>query len=80
MFGPDRGTERLLDELTLRWRPFGTVDLIAGRNLALRNIDPGEFYDFLTGKLAREFVQDGADLETSVSPGGMIAKTRMDGS
>ena len=63
VFGHDRRTERLLDELTLRWRPFGTVDLIAGRDLALRNIDPGEFYDFLTGKLAREFVQGGADLD-----------------
>ncbi|HEY6688220.1 MAG TPA: hypothetical protein VI094_18660 [Propionibacteriaceae bacterium] len=63
VFGHDRRTERLLDELTLRWRPFGTVDLIAGRDLALRNIDPAEFYDFLTGKLAREFVRDGADLD-----------------
>ena len=63
VFGHDRRTERVLDELTLRWRPFGTVDLIAGRDLALRNIDPGEFYDFLTGKLAREFVRDGADLD-----------------
>jgi hypothetical protein len=63
VFGHDRRTERLFDELTLRWRPFGTVELLAGRDLALRNIDPGEFYDFLTGKLAREFVQDGADLD-----------------
>jgi hypothetical protein len=31
--------------------------------LALRNIDPGEFYEFLTGKLTREFVQDAADLD-----------------
>jgi hypothetical protein len=63
VFGHDRRTERLLDELTLRWRSFGTVDLIAGRDLALRNIDPGEFYEFLTGKLAREFVQGEADLD-----------------
>jgi hypothetical protein len=63
VFGQDRRTERLFDELTFRWRPFGTVDLIAGRDLALRNIDPSEFYEFLTGKLAREFVQGEADLE-----------------
>jgi hypothetical protein len=63
VFGHDRRTERLLDELTLRWRPFGTVDLIAGRDLALRNIDPDEFYGSLTGKLTREFVRDGADLD-----------------
>jgi len=62
VFGHDRRTERLLDELTRRWRPFGTVDLIAGRDLALRNIDPSEFYRFLTGALAREFIQGDADL------------------
>jgi len=62
VFGHDRRTERLLDELTLRWRPIGTVDLIAGRDLALRNIDPSEFYAFLTGGLTREFVQGAADL------------------
>lgn len=62
VFGHDRRTERLLDELTLRWRPLGTVELIAGRDLAFRNIDPSELYGFLTGGLAREFVKDGDDL------------------
>ena len=63
VFGHGRRTERLLDELTQRWRPFGTVDLIAGRDLALRNVDPGEFYSFLSGRLDREFVQGPADLD-----------------
>lgn len=62
VFGHDRRIERLLDELTLRWRPLGTVELIAGRDLAFRNIDPSELYSFLTGGLAREFVKDGDDL------------------
>jgi hypothetical protein len=62
VFGHGRRSERLLDELTLRWRPVGTVALIAGPDLALRNIDPSELYGFLTGSLAREFVKDGADL------------------
>jgi hypothetical protein len=63
VFGHGRRTERLLDELTQRWRPFGTVDLIAGRDLALRNVDPSEFYSFLSGRLDREFVQGSADLD-----------------
>ena len=63
VFGHGRRTERLLDELTQRWRPFGTVDLIAGRDLALRNIDPSEFYTFLSGRMDREFVQGPADLD-----------------
>lgn len=62
VFGHGRRSERLLDELTLRWRPVGTVALIAGPDLALRNIDPSELYGFLTGGLGREFVKDGADL------------------
>lgn len=62
VFGHDRRIERLLDELTLRWRPLGTVEMIAGRDLALRNLDPAELYGFLTGGLAREFVRDEADL------------------
>ena len=62
VFGHDRRIERLLDELTLRWRPLGTVELIAGRDLAFRNIDPSELYGFLTGGLAREFVKNGDDL------------------
>jgi hypothetical protein len=62
VFGHDSRSERLLDELTLRWRPIGTVELIAGRDLVFRNIDPQELYTFLTGGLAREFVKDDDDL------------------
>lgn len=62
VFGHDRRIERLLDELALRWRPLGTVEMIAGRDLALRNVDPSELYGFLSGGLAREFVKDSGDL------------------
>ena len=58
VFGHDRRTERLLDELSLKWRPLGTVALIAGSDLAYRNIDPRELYGFLTGALSREFIKD----------------------
>ena len=62
VFGHDRRTERLMDELTMRWQPVGTVDLIAGRDLALRSIAPGELYAFLTGRLSRAFVAGAAEI------------------
>jgi hypothetical protein len=67
VFGHDLRTERLLDELSLRWRPLGTVELIAGRDLAYRNVDPAELYGFLTGDLSREFVKDPQHLAQRLS-------------
>jgi hypothetical protein len=63
VFGNDRRTERLLDGVTRHWRCIGPIYLIAGRDLALRNIDPQDFYNFLGGRLSRAFVEDRADLE-----------------
>jgi hypothetical protein len=63
VFGHDRRTELLLDGITRRWRCIGPVYLIAGRDVALRTIDPQDFYSFLSGRLSRAFVKDQADLE-----------------
>ena len=62
VFGHDRRTERLLDGITRRWRCIGPVYLIAGRDVALRTVDPQDFYSFLSGRLSRAFVKDEADL------------------
>jgi len=62
VFGHDRRTEQLLDGMTRRWRCIGPVYLIAGRDVALRTIDPQDFYSFLSGRLSRAFVKDDADL------------------
>jgi hypothetical protein len=62
VFGHDRRTERLLDGITRRWRCIGPVYLIAGSDVALRTIDPQDFYSFLSGRLSRAFVKDEADL------------------
>jgi hypothetical protein len=60
VFGFDRRTERFFDALSLRWRAVGAVELIAGRDLALRQIHPIDFVAFLSGKLASRFVRDPA--------------------
>ncbi len=62
VFGHDHRTERLLDGITRRWRCIGPIYLIAGRDLAMRNIDPQDFYMFLSGRLSRAFVRDKVDL------------------
>ena len=67
MFGHDRRTERLLDGITRRWRYIGPIYLIAGRDVALRTVDPQDFYSFLSGRLSRAFVKDEADLAARLS-------------
>ncbi len=63
VFGHQYRVERLLDELTLRWRTMGTVELIAGRDLAFKKLGPSELYMFLTGVLSRAFIKDSAHLK-----------------
>ena len=58
VFGFDRRTENFFDALNLRWRTVGAVELIAGRDLALRQIAPADFLAFLSGRLASRFVRD----------------------
>jgi len=49
-------SERLFDAVTLHWRHAGSVQLIAGPDLATTTIEPHEFLDFLRGRLARRFI------------------------
>ena len=67
VFGHDARTERLLDDVGLRWRHLGTIQMIAGRDLAARNLDPHEFVAFLGGALAREFVKNEDDLRRRIA-------------
>lgn len=53
----DRGRgERLLRDVGASWRYVGSVHLIAGWDLATATMEPGEFLDFVLGRLARHFV------------------------
>ena len=66
VFGFDKRTERLFDRLEKHWRFIGTIEMIAGADLALRNIGPVEFVDFLSASLQRRFVRDEIDFENRV--------------
>lgn len=63
VFSLGRRSERMFDLLTLHWRHIGSVRLIAGPDLATTTVEPHEFLDFLTGKLARRFVDAPRALE-----------------
>lgn len=56
VFGYDARAQRLFDYLDRRWRFIGKVELIAGRDLATRNIGPLEFSEFLSARLQQRFI------------------------
>ncbi|NJO67726.1 MAG: hypothetical protein HC826_02020 [Rhodospirillales bacterium] len=63
VFGFQRRTERLFGILGARWRYAGSIQLIAATDLASATIDPGEFLNFVSGRLRHTFIHNGADLD-----------------
>jgi hypothetical protein len=62
VFGSGRRSRRLLDLLAARWRVLGSIDLIAGPDLASRTVEPAIFLEFLRGRLRRLFIRTSNDL------------------
>jgi hypothetical protein len=56
VFGFDRRSERLFDQLRQHWSPIGSIELIAGTDLALQQVSPGDFLAFLGGRLRQRFL------------------------
>jgi hypothetical protein len=75
VFSLDKRTEHLFDALAKHWRHIGSIRLIVGLDLATTTVEPHEIFDFLSGKLARRFI-DGLDTlnrrisEMDVEPDG----------
>ena len=67
VFGFDRRTQRLLEDLGQCWRYLGPVRLIGGPDLAYATLEPYEFFEFLSGRLARAFIKDRDDLDGRLS-------------
>jgi hypothetical protein len=55
-FGSRTRSEQLLRNVGAYWRYVGSVELIAGTDLATEALEPHEFLDFALGKLPRQFV------------------------
>lgn len=62
VFGYEARTEALFDKVAQRWRFRGPVQLIAGVDLAMRTVDPGDVLAFLGGRLAGNWVRTPADV------------------
>lgn len=60
-------SERLLDMLTRHWRHIGSVQMITGPDVARSTVQPHQFLDFISGKLAAHFVRDTATLTRSLA-------------
>ena len=60
-------SERLFDALAMHWRYVGSIRLIAGPDLTTSTVEPHEFLDFLSGKLARRFIDNSKTLDLRIS-------------
>lgn len=67
VFALGRRSERLLDTVASYWRHIGSVQMITGPDVARSTVQPHQFLDFLSGRLATHFVRDSASLERSVA-------------
>lgn len=56
-------TQKLFDAFAKRWLRAGSINLIAGPDLATAIVEPHEFLGFVGGRLSRQFVRDEPDLE-----------------
>ena len=66
VFSLGRRSEALLDIVARYWRHVGSIQLITGPDLARSTVQPHQFLDFLSGKLARHFINDQGSLERSL--------------
>ena len=62
VFGARGRSERLLRQVSAYWRDVGSVELIAGTDLASAALEPHKFPDFIRGSLSRQFIGDQVEL------------------
>jgi hypothetical protein len=67
VFALGKRSERLFDAMRKAWLRGGAISMIAGPDLVTSAVKPHEFLGFLSGKLARTFVCDDADLSRRVA-------------
>jgi hypothetical protein len=67
VFALGRRSERLYEALNKQWRTVGSIQMIAGPDLATTTIDPQEFLDFLSGRFARRFIDSGRALDLRIA-------------
>jgi len=63
VFSEESRMEALFDRLEQQWRHIGPIHMIAGWDLALRNIGPNDFVAFVAGRLRSQFVGNTQQLQ-----------------
>ncbi len=66
VFALGKRSEQLYDTLGKSWRTVGSIQMIAGPDLATTTIEPHEFLDFVSGKLDRRFIDTGGTLDLRI--------------
>lgn len=67
VFALAKRSERLFDKLRRHWQYAGSISMIAGPDLVTTTVEPHEFLEFLSGRLARRFVANDRDLEARIA-------------
>jgi hypothetical protein len=67
VFGYQARTETLFDRVAQQWRFHGPVQLIAGVDLAMRTVDPGDVLAFVGGRLDERYVASADEAVRHVS-------------
>ena len=67
VFSLGKRSEELFAALAAHWRNVGSIELIAGPDLATDTVEPHQFLDFLSGKLARRFIDGPETLDLRIS-------------
>jgi hypothetical protein len=66
VFALGKRSESLYDTIGKSWRTVGSMQLIAGPDLATSTIEPHEFLDFVSGRLDRRFIDSGRTLDLRI--------------
>lgn len=66
VFGNRARSERTLDLLGSNWRYAGPIQLIGGTDVASSGIEPDEFIDFVSGRLATHFIHGPTEMASKL--------------
>lgn len=67
VFALGHRSRQLFDRFTERWRYIGSVQLIAGPDLASSTVEPHEFLDFLRRRLGHRFLDSAESIDRALT-------------
>ncbi|MGI8636185.1 MAG: hypothetical protein ACR2KZ_12355 [Segetibacter sp.] len=67
VFSSGKRSRDLFNQVSKYWRFTGRIHLISGPDLATTTIEPHEFLDYVTRKLARSFISNREELAKRLS-------------